>query len=163
MTRLPLLPWRESHPSCCHVNHRPTGSRLFTLVSLPPRFDYCNCLLTMCSAGFHTSSSCRDREWWWAACVTVKGEASNRHTESASQPVCPSSPNPCSGCRSSNYSFYLFFGLLYCVPRWPRTPLWILTIGFVVKSCSTQLPKLFRILFRDIYFHLELSDALPAF
>lgn len=112
VTRLPLFPWKESHPSCCHVNHRPTGSRLFTLVSLPPRFDYCNCLSTVCSAGFHTSSSYRDREWWWAVWVTVRGEASNIHREQASDPLCPSSPHPCLGCWSSNCSFYFFFGLL---------------------------------------------------
>ena len=92
-----VLPWRESHPSCCHVNHRPTGSRLFTLVSLPPRFDYCNCLLTMCSAGFHTSTSCQGRELW-AAWVTVKGDASNVYTNPASVPVHSSSLSLCSVC-----------------------------------------------------------------
>lgn len=75
-----LLPWRETHPSGCHVNHRPTGSRLFTLVSLPPKFDYYNCLLTMCFASFHTSSSCEGQRWW-AVCVVVKVEASSTEAE----------------------------------------------------------------------------------
>lgn len=106
------------------------GVRYFTLMSLPPRVDYCNCLLTMCSAGFHTSSSCRGRELW-AVCVMVKGEAS--------MPVGPSSPSLCPVCWCSDRSFCLLWVVIMC--PWPRRSLWILTMNFVVKSCPMQLPK----------------------
>lgn len=76
-TFISLTPSQEAallpHPSCCHVNHRPTGSLLFTLVSLPPKFDYCNCLLTVCSAGFHTSSSCQGQEQGAASLILKRG------------------------------------------------------------------------------------------
>lgn len=34
---------------------------------------------------------------------------------------------------------------------------------FLVKPCQYNYPRLYRILFKDIYFHLELSDALIVF
>lgn len=45
-------------------------------MSLPPRFDYCNCLLTVCAASFHTSSSCQGQEQG-AACILLKVGTSN--------------------------------------------------------------------------------------
>lgn len=86
-TRLPLLPWRELCPSCCHVNHRPTGSRLFTLMSLSPRFDYCNCLSTMCSVSSTPAPAAGDRAVG-SLCHGEKGSFRQVHVHSSDPWTC---------------------------------------------------------------------------
>lgn len=141
-----------------NVNHRPTGSRLLTLVSLSPQFDYCNCLLTVCAVSFYTSSSCWGRNsglfgsWWKAKLPT--------HTQPWLLTLFVHHPPALVQCVGLHTPFT---SLSIMCPRRKTSP-WILTMVFLwPNSTQCNYPRLLGVLFKDICFHLELLDALNAF
>lgn len=144
-TFISLTPSQEAalipHPSCCHVNHRPTGSLLFTLVSLPPKFDYCNCLLTVCSAGFHTSSSCQGQEQGAASLILKRGTLPTHrdNTIASCLSVTPQAPDLCANPKIAPilYTSWSSYSVSLVKPISLEFSPWI----FVVKFCPLQLSK----------------------
>lgn len=138
-----------------NVNHRPTGSRLFTLVSLSPRFDYCNCLLTMCSVSFHSSSSCWGRSnglfGSWGKMIHTQPWLLTLSLHHSPALV------PCTGLHTPFTSFVHYVSLVKDISL-------DFNHGFLWPNpAQCNYPSLFGVLFKDICFHLELLDALTAF
>lgn len=91
-----------------------------------------------------------------------EGEASNAYTALDSDPVCPSSPAlvQCAGLHTPFTSFVHYVSLAKDISLDFNHG-----FGFFLWTNSTQCnyPRLFGVLFKDTFFHLELLDALSAF